>query len=96
MALYATWPRGDAARHSYSESISLRLSFGGRPVDAFRSAHHLDLLKMTTGSCMPCVFDAARLFVLGSKVSPHSPAAGDFSLVETEVAELTAEAALGL
>jgi hypothetical protein len=44
---------------------------------------------------MPCVIDAARLVVLGSKVSPHSPAAGDFSLVDTGVAELTAEAALG-
>ena len=95
MVLCATWPRGDGARRSQSESISLRLSFGGRPVNACRSAHHIDLLKMTTGSCMPCVIDAARLVVLGSKVSPHSPAAGDFSLVDTGVAELTAEAALG-
>lgn len=51
---------------------------------------------MTIGSCPPRVMGAASLFVLGSKVSPHSPAAGDFSLVDTEVAELTAEAALGL
>jgi hypothetical protein len=65
-------------------------------VAAFRSAHHLDLLKMTTDSCATRVIDAARLFVLGSNVSPDSPAAGDFSLVDTEVAELTAQAVLDI